>query len=207
MSRAASTPARVSAARLASSSAGRESPRSSKSSVAWKCASTSPPKRTNAPGTSTAPASGDSDTPASLSQRSTGASPSGSTTARRCQALTRRLYALTEALTRLAHQRDRFGEDGRHHRADLLRLLLRGALDVHPVDRGDRHVDRQLDRVVGPRQRLRGLHLLGHLLHPPLEVWVVEEAAETFHGLNCTGGRAGGRGARPAGGASGSSPA
>ena len=69
-------------------------------------------------------------------------------------------------------------------------LLLRGALDVDAVDRRDGHVDRELDRVVRPRQRLGGLHLLGHLLHASLEVWVVEEAAETFHGLNCTGGRA-----------------
>src|SRR5690606_20534455 len=89
---------------------------------------------------------------------------------------------LREPLARLAHERDGLGEDGRHHRADLLGLLLGGALDVDPVDRRDGHVDRELDRVVGPGQRLRGLHLLGHLLHPPLEVWVVEEAAETFHG-------------------------
>src|SRR4051812_40781366 len=97
---------------------------------------------------------------------------------------------LLQALAGLTHERDRFGEDGRHDGADLLRLLLRGALDVDPVDRRDGHVDRELDRVVGPGQRLRRLHLLGHLLHATLEVWVVEEAAETFHGLNCTGGRA-----------------
>src|SRR5262249_50183807 len=41
---------------------------------------------------------------------------------------------LRQALARLAHQRDGLREDRGHHGADLLRLLLRRALDVHPVD-------------------------------------------------------------------------
>ena len=73
---------------------------------------------------------------------------------------------LGQALARLAHQRHGLGEDRRHHRADLLRLLLGRALDVDAVDRRDGHVDRQLDRVVGPGDGLSALHLLGHLLQP-----------------------------------------
>ena len=50
------------------------------------------------------------------------------------------------------------------------------------VDRRDGHVDRELDRVVGPRQALLALQLLGELRHPPLElVGISEHAAETFH--------------------------
>src|SRR3954453_15788563 len=88
--------------------------------------------------------------------------------------------ALLMALTRFAHERDRLREDRRHHRADLLGLLLGGALDVDAVDGRDGHVDRELDGVVRPCQRLGRLHLLGHLLHATLKVWIVEEAAETF---------------------------
>ena len=44
---------------------------------------------------------------------------------------------------------------------------------------GDRHVDGELDRVVGPGQLLGALHLLGDLLHAPPElVRVAEEAAK-----------------------------
>src|SRR6185295_11601339 len=58
----------------------------------------------------------------------------------------------------------------------------RRALDVDAVDRRDRQVDRELDRVVGPRQLLLALHLLGELRHPPLQlVRVAEESAEAFH--------------------------
>src|SRR5687767_13553833 len=62
-----------------------------------------------------------------------------------------------EALARLAHERHGLGEHGGHHAADLLGLLLRRALDVDPVDRRDGHVDRELDRVVGPGEALRAL--------------------------------------------------
>ena len=88
---------------------------------------------------------------------------------------------LGQSLARLADQGDGLGEDRGHHGADLLRLLLGRPLDVDPVDRGHGHVDRELDRVVGPGERLRALHLLGHLLHPALEVRVVEEVAEALH--------------------------
>ena len=66
------------------------------------------------------------------------------------------------------------------------RLLLGRALDVDAVDRRDGHVDRELDRVVGPGQLLLALHLLGELRHPALElVRVAEEASEsTFHALH-----------------------
>ena len=94
----------------------------------------------------------------------------------------RRRRALLQPLARLAHERDGLGEDGRHHGADLLGLLGRGALDVDARDRRDGHVDRELDRVVGPRQALLALQLLGELRHAPLElVGISEQAAETFH--------------------------
>jgi hypothetical protein len=61
-------------------------------------------------------------------------------------------------------------------------LLLRAALKVDSVDRRDGHVDRELDRIVGPREPLLALHLLGELRHPPLQlIWVAEQAAETLH--------------------------
>ena len=93
----------------------------------------------------------------------------------------RRPRTSAEALARLAHQRDRLGEDGRHHLADLLGLLLGRALDVDPVDRRHRHVDGELDGVVGPSEGLGTLHLLGHLLKALLEIRVVEETTEAFH--------------------------
>src|SRR3954451_2442388 len=68
-----------------------------------------------------------------------------------------------------------------------MRLLLGRALEVHPVDRRHRHVDSELDGVVSPRKRLGTLHLLGHLLEPPLEIRVVEETAEAFHASESTG--------------------
>ena len=53
------------------------------------------------------------------------------------------------------------------------------------LNRGDRHVHRQLDRVVGPRHPLGALHLLGELGQPALQVVrVAEQAAEwvlAFH--------------------------
>ena len=100
---------------------------------------------------------------------------------------------LGKPLARLAHQRDGLGEDGRHHRADLLGLLLGVALQVDAVDRSHRHVDRQLDRVVGPGEVLGRLHLLGHLLQALLKVRVVEEASEAFHSPDATHRRARGR--------------
>src|SRR5581483_2931558 len=69
-------------------------------------------------------------------------------------------------------------------RADLLGLLLRGALDIDPVDRGHREVDRELDRVICPSETLSALHLLGELAEPSLQVVrIAEQAAEatSFH--------------------------
>ena len=99
-----------------------------------------------------------------------------------------RREASAEALARLAHQRDRLGEDGRHHLADLLGLLLGRALDVDAVDRRHRHVDGELDGVVGPSEVLGTLHLLGHLLETLLEIRVVEETTEAFHAPEGTAG-------------------
>ena len=107
-----------------------------------------------------------------------------------------RACGLGEALARLAHQRHGLGEDRRHHRADLLGLLLGVALQVHAVDRGDGHVDGELDRVVGPGEVLGRLHLLGHLLQPALKVRVVEKASEAFHDVEANGRRARGRRSR-----------
>jgi hypothetical protein len=91
---------------------------------------------------------------------------------------------LLQALARLAHESDRLGEDERHHRAQLLGLLLGRPLDVDAVDRRHRQIDRQLDRVVGPCQALRALHLLGELAETALQVvGVTEHSAEarSFH--------------------------
>jgi hypothetical protein len=92
---------------------------------------------------------------------------------------------LLQALARFAHERDRFGEDDRHHRAQLLGLLLRRALDVDAVDRRHGEIDREFDGVVRPREPLRTLHLLGELAEPALQiVGITEHTAEaaSFHG-------------------------
>src|SRR5215471_17954727 len=92
--------------------------------------------------------------------------------------------ALLQALAGFAHQGDGLGEDVRHHRAQLLSLLLGRALDVDAVHRRHRQVDRKLDRVVGPCEALRALHLLGELAQASLNlVGVAEQASEStsFH--------------------------
>jgi hypothetical protein len=54
------------------------------------------------------------------------------------------------------------------------------------VNRRDRHVDGQLDRVVCPRDPLRALHLLRELTQPPLQVvGVAEHAAEGVRFVHC----------------------
>ena len=84
-----------------------------------------------------------------------------------------------EALARLAHQDDGLREHQPHRLEQVLRLLLGVALQVHALKAGDRHVDGQLDRVVGPGHFLRALHLLRELLHAPAQlVRVAEQAAE-----------------------------
>src|SRR5262249_17394405 len=94
---------------------------------------------------------------------------------------------LLQAFARFAHERDRFREHDRHHRANLLGLLLGCALDVDAVDRRDREVDRKLYRVVRPGETLGALHLLGELAQPALKVVrAAEEIAEStaFHAAN-----------------------
>ena len=94
---------------------------------------------------------------------------------------------LLEARAGLAHERDGLGEDDRHHAADLVRLLLGRALDVDAVDRRHRQVDGELDRVVGPRQSLRALHLVRELRHAALElVRIAEKSSESFHPQDAT---------------------
>src|ERR1700753_2208385 len=94
---------------------------------------------------------------------------------------------LLQALARFAHERNRLREHDRHHRANLLGLLLGCALDVDAVDRCDRQVDRKLYGVVCPSETLGSLHLLGELPQPALKVLgVTEEIAESaaFHVAN-----------------------
>jgi hypothetical protein len=94
---------------------------------------------------------------------------------------------LLQALARFAHERDGLGEDDGHDRAQLLGLLFGRPLDVDAVDRGHRQVDGQLDRVVGPGETLRALHLLGELPELALQVvGISEQAAEStsFHNLH-----------------------
>src|SRR5579875_273705 len=91
---------------------------------------------------------------------------------------------LGETLARLAHEGHCLREDDRHHRTQLLGLLLGRSLDVHAVHRGDRQVHCELDRVVRPRNALGSLHLLGELAESPLDlIWISEEIAEaaSFH--------------------------
>jgi hypothetical protein len=91
---------------------------------------------------------------------------------------------LLQALARFAHERDGLGEDNGHDRAQLLGLLLGRPLDVDAIDCGHRQIDGQLDRVIGPRETLSALHLLGELSEPALQVvGISEQAAEStsFH--------------------------
>src|ERR1700692_2877248 len=109
---------------------------------------------------------------------------------------------LLQALAGLAHERDGLGEDRGHDRAELLGLLLGGALDIGAVHRRDGQIDRQLDRVVGPGEPLRALHLLGEFAEPALKLIRVAEhsaKAASFHARN---------GSRPAytGAVAGSNP-
>src|SRR5947209_19106098 len=88
-----------------------------------------------------------------------------------------------ETLARLAHERDRLREQQPDSVADLGRLVLRVALQIEAVDRGDGYVDGELDRVVGPRDLLGALHLLCELGHPAAQLLrVAEEAERVFRG-------------------------
>ena len=76
--------------------------------------------------------------------------------------------------------------DGWREKETRAGLLFGRALDVDAVHRGDRQVDRELDRVVRPRETLGSLHLFGELAESFLNlVRVAEETAETT-GLNAT---------------------
>jgi hypothetical protein len=106
---------------------------------------------------------------------------------RRPRTMLGRTGGLLQALARLAHERDCFRKDDRHHRAQLLGLLLRRALDVDAIDRRHGEIDREFDGVVGPRESLSALHLLGELPEPALQiVGVAEESAEaaSFHDVH-----------------------
>jgi CrcB protein len=93
----------------------------------------------------------------------------------------RALAGLAQALACFAHEGDRLRKDRRDHGADLLSLLVGSALHVHAVHRSDRHLNRELNGVIGPGKALLPLHLLGHFGHALLElVWVTEQV-ETFH--------------------------
>ena len=83
--------------------------------------------------------------------------------------------ALLKPLARLAHEGDGLGEHAGHHRADLLCLGLGVALQVDPLDGGDRHVDRQLDRVIRPGKFLVALHLFGEFGQAPLQLLGIAE--------------------------------
>src|SRR3954462_12992340 len=89
-----------------------------------------------------------------------------------------RTKASAEAFAGLADQRHGLGEEDADRVADLHRLLVGVAGEVEAVDRGDGHLDRQLDRVVGPGDPLRGLHLLGELLHAGTELVGIAEKIE-----------------------------
>ena len=94
--------------------------------------------------------------------------------------------ALLQAFAGLANERDGLGEDCRDDGANLLGLRFRVALHVQPVDRGDGHVDRELDRVVGPRESLLALHLLRELSETPLKILGVAKEIAEATGLHAT---------------------
>ena len=120
-----------------------------------------------------------------------GASPGALLTPERARALRQRARALRQTRllqprARLAHERHGLGEDERHDGADLFGLRLGAALQVDALDRRDRHVDGELDRVVGPGQFLLALHLIGELREAPLQLLRVSEQVSetaTLHAL------------------------
>ena len=85
------------------------------------------------------------------------------------------VFRKVKPAARLAHEGHGLGKHDRHHAPELLRLLFGRALDVDAVDRSDGQIDRELDRVVGPREPLRALHLLGKFSQPALKLFRVSE--------------------------------
>src|SRR6478672_5399249 len=75
-----------------------------------------------------------------------------------------------QALARLAHQRDRLGEDQPDRVAHLRRLLVRTAGEVETADGRDGDPDGEVDRLVCERDPLALLGLLHELGHGPLEL-------------------------------------
>ena len=93
-----------------------------------------------------------------------------------------------ESLARLAHEDHRFREHQAHGLQQVLSLLLGVSLEVEALYARHRHIDGELDRVVGPGHLLGALHLLRELRHAPAQlVRIAEEAAEGVfrrHALN-----------------------
>jgi hypothetical protein len=92
---------------------------------------------------------------------------------------------LAQAFARLAHEGDRLGEEDADRVADLHRLLVGGPVQFEAGDRGDGHLDRELDRVVGPGDALRGLHLLRQLFHASAELLGIAKQVEALHRSPC----------------------
>jgi hypothetical protein len=92
-----------------------------------------------------------------------------------------------KALARFAHEGDGLGEDDPDRVANLHRLFVAGPREVEAVDRGDRQLDGEPDRVVGPSHPLGALHLLGHLAEAaPQLVRISEQAAEWVRAFHLT---------------------
>src|SRR5438045_722734 len=93
---------------------------------------------------------------------------------------------LGEALAGLADQGHGLREDDPDRVADLDRLLVARAGEVEALDRGDRHVDGELDRVVRPGDLLGALHLLGQLAETLAQLVGIAEEVEAFAAFHDT---------------------
>src|SRR4051794_38123652 len=93
--------------------------------------------------------------------------------------------SVLQALAGLSDQRDCLRKDDPDRVADLNGLLVARTGQLHGADRSGRHVDGELDRVVGPGDLLSSLHLLLKLLHSPAHLLgIAEESTETFHAFD-----------------------
>jgi PAS domain S-box-containing protein len=97
---------------------------------------------------------------------------------------------LRSVLERLAHESHSLREDRGQGRPKLLRLPVGRALHIDALDRGDGHVDGELDCSVNPGRPLATLELLGEIGEVAAQlVRVVLAEAErepTFHAVDCT---------------------